>query len=262
MKKKLLLFAAGALLALTGYAQTVSGTCGANLTWTFEESTRTLAISGTGDMTSAPWSSYSAAITNVTIGNGVTSIGSAAFYGCSGLRSVTIPNSVTSIGEWAFRSCSGLTSVSFAENSVLETIGNGAFAYCLILTGIAMPASVTSIGSRAFETCVDLTSVTVEWQIPPEIPAECFLYVSVSDVKLIVPAGAAPAYRAAAIWQDFDIIEAVTTGIDAVSASDPVISTHYYNLQGAAVKHPQTGQMYIAKETRQSGKTTTRKVLR
>ena len=29
----------------------------------------------------------------------VTSIGSDAFYGCSGLTSVTIPNSVTSIGE-------------------------------------------------------------------------------------------------------------------------------------------------------------------
>ena len=49
--------------------------------------------------------------TSVTIPNSVTSIGSGAFYGCSGLTSVTIPNSVTSIGWYAFEDCSGLTSV-------------------------------------------------------------------------------------------------------------------------------------------------------
>jgi hypothetical protein len=48
-----------------------------------------------------------------TIPTGVTSIGSRAFYGCTGLTSVTIPNSVTSIGEAAFYGCTGLTSVTF-----------------------------------------------------------------------------------------------------------------------------------------------------
>lgn len=48
----------------------------------------------------------------MTIPNSVTTIGRAAFSGCTGLTSVTIPYSVTSIGESAFKYCSGLTSVT------------------------------------------------------------------------------------------------------------------------------------------------------
>ena len=50
-------------------------------------------------------------ITKLVIPDDVTSIGSSAFSGCSGLTSVTIPNSVTSIGEMAFYDCSGLEKV-------------------------------------------------------------------------------------------------------------------------------------------------------
>ncbi len=45
-------------------------------------------------------------VTDLVIPNSVTTIGSYAFYDCSGLTSVTIPNSVTSIGYDAFRGCS------------------------------------------------------------------------------------------------------------------------------------------------------------
>jgi hypothetical protein len=102
----------------------------------------------------------------------VTSIGSAAFNGCSGLQKVivpdiaawcgisfsdyysnplyyahhiysdenteikdlVIPNSVTSIGGYAFEGCSGLTSVTIG-NSV-KSIGEGAFSGCSGLTKV------------------------------------------------------------------------------------------------------------------------------
>ena len=98
-------------------------------------------------------------VTNLVIPEGVTSIGSGAFYNCTGLTSVTIPSSVTSIGSGAFSCCSGLTSVTI-PNSV-TSIGSSAFRNCTGLTSIEIPNSVTSIGNNAFQGCTGLTSVTI-----------------------------------------------------------------------------------------------------
>ena len=117
-----------------------SGTCGDNLTWDLTDGV--LTISGTGDMynfsyNGSPWDSYRSLITEVSIGNGVTSIGYSAFFGCTGLTSVNIGNSVTSIGEWAFDGCSSLTSIE-------------------------IPSSITNIGEWAFEHCTNLVRVSID----------------------------------------------------------------------------------------------------
>ena len=163
MKKQLLLFLF-ALLPMLAMAD-ASGSCGTNVTYTFDSSTGTLTIQGSGAMTNyypysvAPWSSYENDIKTVIIEDGVTSIGYLAFSDCSGLTSVTIPNSVTSIGNQAFQGCSGLTSVNI-PNSVTR-IGYDAFRDCSGLTSINIPNSVTYIGSNAFEGCSGLTSITI-----------------------------------------------------------------------------------------------------
>ena len=95
---------------------------------------------------------------DLVIPAGVTSIGTQAFSGCSGLASVEIPSSVTSIGENAFSRCSGLTSVEIPSS--VTSIGDYAFYGCSGLTSVEIPASVTSIGSGAFWGCSGLTSVT------------------------------------------------------------------------------------------------------
>ena len=117
-------------------------------------------------------------ITDLMIPEGVTSIGQAAFYGCTGLTSVTIPNSVTSIGDYAFSGCDVLTSVTIHNGSIgmytfsgcnaltSITIPNGsiemyAFSGCNALTSITIGNSVTSIGDNAFNGCDGITTVTL-----------------------------------------------------------------------------------------------------
>ncbi len=169
MKKQLLLFVT-LLLPMVAYADE-SGTCGANLTWTYYESTHSLVIAGSGEMknyfdnwngsewvSTASWYKYHSDIVSVTLPEGLTSIGNHAFNGFSCLTSLIIPNCVTSIGEGAFRYC-GLTSVTI-PNSV-TTIGNDAFNGCSSLTSLTIPNSVTYIGNGAFYGCSGLTSVTI-----------------------------------------------------------------------------------------------------
>ena len=55
-------------------------------------------------------------LTNVTIGNSVTTIGNYAFNRCSSLTNVTIGNSVTDIGNDAFNGCSSLKTVVNLSN--------------------------------------------------------------------------------------------------------------------------------------------------
>ena len=98
-------------------------------------------------------------VTLSLFGNGVTSIGNSAFYGCKGLTSITIPDSVTSIGEYAFRDCSSLISITIPDG--VTSIGSYSFYGCTSLTSVIIGNGVMSIGGFAFDSCTGLTSVTI-----------------------------------------------------------------------------------------------------
>lgn len=118
-----------------------SGTCGPNATWSYNEQTGTLTISGSGAIdgyeqltvingslaqtAAAPWKSYSNDIRSIIIEEGITSIGESTFKYCSNLKEIKLPNT-------------------------LSRIENYAFARCGSLDRIIIPASVQYIGCNAF----------------------------------------------------------------------------------------------------------------
>ena len=148
-----------------------SGSCGENLSWYFNPDTGLLTIEGSGAMDDydnasnakenehiTPWVQYHDAITAVRLPEGLTSIGTTAFYLCGQLTSITIPDSVTRIGERAFEVCHSLKEVSLPAH--LSSIEASAFGYTG-LTSLTIPDGVSSIGDLAFPNCEQLTSVTI-----------------------------------------------------------------------------------------------------
>ncbi len=144
-----------------------SGYCGAeengeNISWELD-SNGLLTVSGTGEMqilaySDSPWKNDNR-IREAVISNGITNIGSFAFYGCIELTSITIPDSVTNINTGAFQGCTGLTSITIPDS--VTSIGHGAFENCTGLTSITIPDSEIVIGSDSFTNCTGLTSITI-----------------------------------------------------------------------------------------------------
>ena len=154
-------------LALPASAAETSGKCGDNLTWSFDDSTGTLTISGSGDMDDyvrsndydnpAPWSDYQDSIKAVSLPDGLTRIGDNAFYSCSHLSDITIPASVKAIGKEAFYYCLNLPALVIPDS--VTDVGEGAFSSCQYLSEVTVGNGVRSIGDQAFEGCMNLKTV-------------------------------------------------------------------------------------------------------
>lgn len=152
-----------------------SGTWGDNGgTWSFNSSTGTLTVSGTGEIPvfgfDCPWLHLKDSVKRVVVSEGITEIGANVFGFTDGygqypnLASVSLPDSIKRIDDYAF---AGSSLASIYLPSKLTYIGAGAF-YATNLTSVNIPASVSSIGKSergidhfSFDTDT-LSSITVE----------------------------------------------------------------------------------------------------
>ena len=135
-----------------------SGTnCGSNCSWSLD-SDGNVNVTGTGTITSSPWSSstYKDQVTSITTTGDIN--GNVSCIDCSGLTEVTLSKNVSSLSWHAFMG-TGLTNIVIPEDSNLKTIGDAAFNGTNI-TSINIPNTVTTIGGGAFDG-TKLTSLTV-----------------------------------------------------------------------------------------------------
>lgn len=158
--------------------------------------------------------------TSLTIGAGVTTVGTYAFSGWSVATSLTLPNTITSlsdycftgwslmntlnlgtgvttIGQYAFNGCSALTSITI-PNSV-TTIGQYGFYGCVAATFIQIGSAVTSIGGNAFYNATACNEMICLPTTPPSIVSNTFTNLK-STCVIKVPAASLAAYQAATNW--------------------------------------------------------------
>ena len=132
-----------------------TGTDGSDVTWSYDNSLKTLTISGTGAMmyygsalgadskwhSTAPWNHLDNEIQKVVVGNGVTYIGSYAFAYCTALASVSLPASVSALGNYVCYT-SNVTRIDIPNTTAAATIGEGGFGYCPADLQIAVPSTL------------------------------------------------------------------------------------------------------------------------
>ncbi len=144
-------------------------------------------------------------VTEYTIPDEVTSIGSDVFMWNEVLKKITISDNVTSIKENAFSDCISLEEVIIGK-SVLE-MGERAFGGCISIKGIVIPDSVTHIKNYVFYGCHSLENVIIGKSVL-EIGERAF---SDCAIKKIVVSDSVECIKDAA-FADCSDMEEITVG--------------------------------------------------
>ena len=190
------------------------------LKWKYDTGTKTLTISGQGEMPNydwkhrAPWEEHLKTVELVVFEDGVTRIGDYAFFEAVKLDSVKLPNTLKKIGNRAFGTCYNLRLTRLPDGvqeigqsafnacskvalptlpSDLQKIGNGAFSWCESMTSVTIPAGVTEIGNGAFGACKNLPAINVAAGNVHYISEDGILFNKEKTALVQYPAGRAGA---------------------------------------------------------------------
>jgi len=89
---------------------------------------------------------------SVVLAEGLVSLGSKAFCGCTGLTEIVLPDSLTFLGERAFYKCQNLRAVTLG--ALLNAVPDYTFYGCNALESVTVKGSIETIGKYAFRDCI------------------------------------------------------------------------------------------------------------
>ena len=98
-------------------------------------------------------------ITDVTIGDDVTSILPNAFANCENMETLQFLGKYVDIGEYAFSNCSALEGVALPEENTI--VQDGVFFNCSGLKKVQLPEHLGVVGNNAFYGCSHLKSINL-----------------------------------------------------------------------------------------------------
>lgn len=138
-----------------------------NICYEFDKDTGLLKLFGEGTMPNyimgelewlAEWyNSFENKILNIEIEDGITSIGSFAFYHCQNIKNLNLPNSIRKIGNNAFCGCYSLESIEIPDDII--SIDFEAFSNCNKLKEVMLPKGLKQISCDAFAECENLEKI-------------------------------------------------------------------------------------------------------
>lgn len=180
-------------------------------------------------------------ITTLTIGTGVTTIETTAFYNMTNLstinynatncsnteqfvsifqgnsiQSINIGNNVHVIADGLVQNCPNLTTITIPSS--VTRIGTSNFISCGLSGTLTIPSNVQYIGYGAFNMCVAINKIECHRTTPPTIESYNNMTIAFNNgnlnIPIFVPCESISAYQSAPGWSHFTNITCVGDAID------------------------------------------------
>ena len=99
-------------------------------------------------------------ITDILIGENITSLGESCFQNCKQLKTINILEGVKSLGSNCFKDCQQLTHIKIPQS--VTSFGNYVFHCCYQLRSVELPNAIYNFGTGVFLNCSTIKNIQIK----------------------------------------------------------------------------------------------------